>query len=166
MRYDDWDVILFPTGRDSKIPFKEFKVACHAVPDLELAHIHGAVGIPAMTCFVPSLAPGTPFQISIHCWRRPDLSQFTRTYSKHTDLVKFEARVLIDGRLVAWVAFGCTRIDTYTDPTPRSTALDRDVNGPHLITSTCGSPSVPQSRIPDDADRVAQSSQRPASWNG
>ncbi|KAH6623696.1 hypothetical protein F5144DRAFT_369851 [Chaetomium tenue] len=119
MRYDDWDVILFPTGRDSKIPFKEFKVACHAVPDLELAHIHGALGIPTMTCFIPSLAPGTPFQISIHCWRRPDLSQFTRTYSKHTDLVKFEARILIDGRLVA------------------STVLDRDVNGPHLITSTC-----------------------------
>ncbi|KAK3292002.1 NADH dehydrogenase-like protein [Chaetomium fimeti] len=119
MRYEDWDIILFPNGRDSKIPFKEFKVACHAVPDLELAHIHGAVGMPAMTCFIPSLAPGTPFQISIHCWRRPDLSQFTRTYSKHTDLVKFEARILVDGRLVA------------------STVLDREVNGPHLITSTC-----------------------------
>ncbi|KAK4243642.1 hypothetical protein C7999DRAFT_18032 [Corynascus novoguineensis] len=119
MRYDDWDIILFPTGRDSKIPFKEFKVACHVVPDLELAHIHGAVGIPVMTCFVPSLAPGTAFQISIHCWRRPNLSQFTRTYSKHTDLIKFEARILIDGRLVA------------------STVLDREVNGPHLITSTC-----------------------------
>jgi hypothetical protein len=106
MRYDDWDVILFPTGRDSKIPFKEFKVACHVVPDLELAHIHGAVGIPVMTCFVPSLAPGAGFQISIHCWRRPDLSQFARTYSKHTDLIKFEARILIDGRLVACVACG------------------------------------------------------------
>lgn len=103
MRYDDWDVILFPTGRDSKIPFKEFKVACHVVPDLELAHIHGAAGVPVMTCFVPSLAAGSGFQISIHCWRRPDLSQFTRTYSKHTDLIKFEARILVDGRLVACV---------------------------------------------------------------
>ncbi|KAK4124411.1 hypothetical protein N657DRAFT_617574 [Parathielavia appendiculata] len=119
MRYDDWDVILFPTGRDAKIPFKEFKVACHVVPDLELAHIHGPVGIPVMTCFVPSLPPGAGFQISLHCWRRPELSQFTRTYSKHTDLIKFETRVLIDGRLVA------------------STILDRDVNGPHLITTTC-----------------------------
>ncbi|KAH6615525.1 hypothetical protein B0J18DRAFT_282340 [Chaetomium sp. MPI-SDFR-AT-0129] len=119
MRYDDWDIILFPTGRDSKIPFKEFKVACHVVPDLELAHIHGAVGVPVMTCFVPGLPPGAGFQISMHCWRRPDLSQFSRAYSKHTDLIKFEARILIDGRLVA------------------STVLDRDVNGPHLITSTC-----------------------------
>ncbi|KAL2114841.1 hypothetical protein VTJ04DRAFT_10504 [Mycothermus thermophilus] len=119
MRYDDWDVIFFPTGRDSKIPFKEFKVACHVVSDLELAHLHGPVGTPVMTCFVPSLPPGAGFQISIHCWRKPALSQFSRTYSKHTSLIKFEARILIDGRQVA------------------STILDRDVNGPHLITSTC-----------------------------
>ncbi|KAK3689924.1 hypothetical protein B0T22DRAFT_182222 [Podospora appendiculata] len=118
MRFDDWDVILFPTGRDSKVPFKEFKVACHVVPDVELAHSHGSIGMPVMTCFVPSLPAGTPFQISIHCWKNPEISQFTRTYSKHADLVKFEARIMIDGRLVA------------------STAFDRKVNGPHLIAST------------------------------
>jgi hypothetical protein len=130
MRYDDWDVILFPTGRDSKIPFKEFKVACHVVPDLELAHIHGAAGVPVMTCFVPSLAAGSGFQISIHCWRRPDLSQFTRTYSKHSDLIKFEARILVDGRLVACVMsrVSCKstrRLTTRPDPlssTAKSTA--------------------------------------------
>jgi hypothetical protein len=125
MRYDDWDVILFPTGRDAKIPFKEFKVACHVVPDLELAHIHGPVGIPVMTCFVPSLPPGAGFQISIHCWRRPELSQFTRTYSKHTDLIKFETRVLIDGRLVACVTLCFRAADAYTDARlgpPSSTA--------------------------------------------
>ncbi|KAK0625478.1 hypothetical protein B0T17DRAFT_492555 [Bombardia bombarda] len=118
MRYDDWDVILFPTGRDSKVPFKEFKVACHVVPDLELGHIHGPLGVPVMTCFVPSLPAGTPFQISIHCWKTPEISQFTKTYSKHADLVKFEARIQVDSRMVA------------------STAFDRKVNGPHLITST------------------------------
>ncbi|KAK0666999.1 hypothetical protein QBC41DRAFT_324855 [Cercophora samala] len=118
MRYDDWDVILFPTGRDAKIPFKEFKVACHAIPDVELSHIHGSAGMPVMTCFVPSLPAGSPFQISLHCWRNPEISQFTRTYSKHIELVKYEARILLDGRLVA------------------STVLDRKVNGPHLITST------------------------------
>ncbi|KAK3321922.1 hypothetical protein B0H66DRAFT_183337 [Apodospora peruviana] len=118
MRFDDWDIILFPTGRDSKVPFKEFKVACHVVPDLELAHIHGSVGLPVMTCFVPSIKAGLPFQISIHCWGTPEISHFTRTYSKHTDLVKFEARILVDGRLVA------------------SSTFDRDVNGPHLITSS------------------------------
>lgn len=104
MRYDDWDIILFPTGRDSKIPFKEFKVACNVVPDLELSHVHGPVGIPVMTCFVPSLLAGTAFQVSIHSWRKPDISQFTRTYSKNAEQVKFEARVMLDGRVAACVA--------------------------------------------------------------
>jgi len=104
MRFEDWDVILFPIGRDSKIPFKEFKVACTVVPDLELSHIHGLAGMPVMTCFVPSFAAGTPFQISIHSWRVPEISQYTRAYSKHPELVKFEARILVDGRLVSCVA--------------------------------------------------------------
>ncbi|GAB1317455.1 hypothetical protein MFIFM68171_07665 [Madurella fahalii] len=120
MRYSDWDVILFPTDHTAEIPFKEFKVACHVVPDSELSHIHGTIGLPVMTCFVPSLAPGAGFQISIHSWRVPDISQFTCAYSQHTELVKFEARVLLDGCLVS------------------SIVLDREVNGPHLITNTFG----------------------------
>lgn len=118
MRYDDWDVILFPAGRDSKIPVKEFKVQCHVVPDQELAHMHGQAGLPVMTCFIPSLPAGSPFQISMHAWKAPDISLFTKTYSRHTEFVKFEARIFIDGRLVA------------------STAFDRKVNGPHLIAET------------------------------
>ncbi|KAK3347388.1 hypothetical protein B0H65DRAFT_147992 [Neurospora tetraspora] len=118
MRYDDWDVILFPTGRDGKIPIKEFKVQCHVVPDQELAHMHGQAGLPVMTCFIPSLPAGSPFQISMHAWKTPDISLFTKTYSRHTEFVKFEARIFIDGRLVA------------------STAFDRKVNGPHLIADT------------------------------
>lgn len=31
MRFEDWDVLLFP--RDSKIPMKEFKTNCHVVHD-------------------------------------------------------------------------------------------------------------------------------------
>jgi hypothetical protein len=103
MRFEDWDVILFPVGRDAKIPFKEFKVACHAIQDPELCHIHGSAGMPVMTCFVPSLPAGTPFQISIHCWRKPEISQFTLAYSKHPEFVKFEARILLDGRLLSCV---------------------------------------------------------------
>lgn len=107
MRYEDWDVILFPVGRDSKIPFKEFKTTCHAIPDAELAHIHGTVGIPVMTCFVPSLPAGTPFQISLHSWRVPKISQFARSYSKHLEDLRFEARILLDGQLVSFVTVHC-----------------------------------------------------------
>jgi hypothetical protein len=101
MRYENWDVLIFPSGRESKVPTKEFKVACHVVPDGEFSHCHGAHGVPVMTCFMPSFQSGTPFHISIHCWKTPEISQFTRTFSKHPELVKFEARILIDGRLVA-----------------------------------------------------------------
>ena len=103
MRYEDWDVILFPVGRDSKIPFKEFKVACHVVSDNELSPIHGFTQVPVMTCFIPSLVAGAPFQISIHSWRRPDVSQFALNYSGHPELIRFEARIIMDGRFVACV---------------------------------------------------------------
>ncbi len=57
-----------------------------------------------MTCFMPGLRPGTPFNISLHCWQTPETSQFTKnSFSEHLNLVRFEARVLIDGRLVAYV---------------------------------------------------------------
>jgi hypothetical protein len=31
MRYEDWDILLFP--EDRRVPMKEFKVACHVVHD-------------------------------------------------------------------------------------------------------------------------------------
>ncbi|KAI2473682.1 hypothetical protein F4781DRAFT_441016 [Annulohypoxylon bovei var. microspora] len=101
MRFEDWDVLLFP--RDSKIPLKEFKTNCHVVHDNEFAYTNGSYGLPTMTCFMPGLSPSTQFNISLHSWKTPDISQFTRNYSKHPESVKFEARVLIDGRLVAYV---------------------------------------------------------------
>lgn len=104
MRYEDWDVILFPVGRDSKTPFKEFKVGCHVVPDIEFSHIHGATSMPNMTCFVPSLPAGNFFQISIHNWSIPNISQIAQSYSEHTDDLKFEVRVFIDGCLAVYVA--------------------------------------------------------------
>ena len=100
MRYEDWDVLLFPSGRESKVPIKEFKVACHVVPDTEFLHAHGAHGLPVMTCFIPSLQAGIPFHISIHCWKTPQISRLTQTYSKHPELAKFEARISIDGRVI------------------------------------------------------------------
>ncbi|GAP91511.1 putative NADH dehydrogenase -like protein [Rosellinia necatrix] len=106
MRFEEWDVLLFP--KDSKVPIKEFKTNCHVVHDTEFAYTHGSFGLPTMTCFMPGLPPGTPFNISLHSWKTPDVSQFTRNYSKHPELVKLEARVLIDGRLVTTSSFNRT----------------------------------------------------------
>ncbi|WAO84898.1 Hypothetical protein NCS54_00212800 [Fusarium falciforme] len=118
MRYEDWDVLLFP--RDCGIPFREFGVTCEVVQDTEFAHIHGICGLPTVNCFVPSLAPGAPFQISIHSWNTPTISQFTKSYSNHVNDVKFETRLFIDGRLVA------------------STSLNRQCDWPHVIATGFG----------------------------
>ena len=75
------------------------------VVSAEFAYTNGSYGLPTMTCFMPGLRPGTPFNISLHCWQNPDISQFTKNnFSEHLNLTRFEARVLVDGHLVAYVS--------------------------------------------------------------
>lgn len=79
-----------------------------------------------MTCFVPSLDAGAPFQISIHSWRgHPEVSQFTKAFSKHAELVQFEARVFIDGYFVACVVRdSIMAMSLLTEVLSRSAILD------------------------------------------
>lgn len=70
---------------------------------VEFTSPHGSFGLPTVCCFIPSLPSGTPFQVSIHSWSSPIVSQFTRCYSKFGDSANFEARVFVDGQLVAYV---------------------------------------------------------------
>ncbi|KAK1830414.1 hypothetical protein QBC39DRAFT_353944 [Podospora conica] len=74
--------------------------------------------MPNMTCFVPSLPAGNFFQISVHNWSIPNISQIAQSYSEHTDDLKFEVRVLVDGCLAVTSTF------------------DREFYGPHLINTT------------------------------
>ncbi|KFA53751.1 hypothetical protein S40293_01699 [Stachybotrys chartarum IBT 40293] len=116
MRYEDWDILLFE--RDCKIPLREFKVSCHVLPDTEFSRSHGSYGVPTVCCFIPSLPIGAPFQVSIHSWSIPAISKFTQAYSRHTEDVTFEARLFIDGRLVA------------------SASLEQMGTWPHVISNT------------------------------
>lgn len=44
MRYEDWDILLFP--EDCRVPVKEFKVACHVVHDAgEFGQGGGTIGV-------------------------------------------------------------------------------------------------------------------------
>lgn len=156
MRYEDWDVLLFP--RDCGIPFREFGVTCEVVQDTgkkmlpdawlvtsklvlpEFAHIHGISGLPTVNCFVPSLAPGAPFQISIHSWNTPTISQFTKSYSKHVNDVKFETRLFIDGRLVAYVVSSLAWVAPVLT-NRSSTSLNRQYDWPHVIATGFGNES-------------------------
>ncbi|RFN50287.1 nadh dehydrogenase [Fusarium flagelliforme] len=90
MRYKDWDVLLFE--QSSPVPLQEFKVGCYAVQDTGPQ----ASGIPIVTCFVPSLVPGTPFQISIHSWKQPSVDQVV-----DDNCPSIGARLFVDGSLVA-----------------------------------------------------------------
>ncbi|KAJ2904809.1 putative NADH dehydrogenase -like protein [Zalerion maritima] len=110
MRYEDWDVLLFPSdSRDEDrppIPIREFKTQCHVVPDSEVTLAHGSMDIPILTCCVPGLKAGTPFNISMHSWAKPVYSQFTRNCATPADRVQFQARVYVDGTLASSVVFG------------------------------------------------------------
>ncbi|KAG5926474.1 hypothetical protein E4U42_003273 [Claviceps africana] len=104
MRYEDWDILLFP--KDCKVPLKEFKVSCHVVQDAESRQLGSPFGLPTLCCFVPSLPHGSPFQVSIHSWTAPVVSQFAQSFSQYPENIKFEARLFIDGRLMASTILG------------------------------------------------------------
>jgi hypothetical protein len=133
MRYQDWDVLLFPEG--SKVPIQEFKTQCHVTRDLgqlleslrlpvvwsandssiESPFLHSSTftgvpfasegppvtQLPVLTSFVPSLFQNAPFRVSIHSWEKPKPSRMMESLVGPHDAILFEARVYIDGVLVA-----------------------------------------------------------------
>ncbi|KAI9817243.1 MAG: hypothetical protein M1827_001356 [Pycnora praestabilis] len=115
MRYQDWDVLLFPEG--SKVPIQEFKTQCYTVSDPESASLRSSVNdlsyysghrptlLPTLTTFVPNLEQGTPFRVSIHSWHTPHPSLDTEKLMHRGDKIVFEARCIVDGRFVAVILF-------------------------------------------------------------
>lgn len=133
MRYQDWDILLFPEeGDDTKTPLQEFKTCCDVVqdsgryhPQLFVVTIPGAddaLGyeifpsnhspaqfgtvarpLPTVSCYVPSLPEAFPFRVSLHCWHAPEPSRATMSLGSKGVIVAFEAKVLLDGVCVAYV---------------------------------------------------------------
>ncbi|KAI9682179.1 MAG: hypothetical protein M1817_000233 [Caeruleum heppii] len=138
MRYQDWDVLLFAEG--AKAPLQEFKTACHVVQDPESAQLQDQVRhhfpfpidyvipiqLPTVAGFIANLAAGHPFRVSVHHWAKPRPSPAVKELTTTSDVVLWEARVLIDGRCVAWMVFPAT------GPWPQSidwtSSKDRDGN--------------------------------------
>ncbi|KAJ5731000.1 uncharacterized protein N7483_005508 [Penicillium malachiteum] len=119
MRYENWDILLFPEG--SKVPIQEFKTQCYVTKDTESPYlqvpdilspqqyfrVQGNVGqVPVLTSFVPSMPKDSPFRVSIHSWEKPHPSRFIEKMMQPDDVLVFEARVLIDGHPVAGGVFG------------------------------------------------------------
>jgi hypothetical protein len=125
MRYQNWDVLLFPEL--SKIPLQEFKTSCSVIQDpgswrhttiirlsryllenwimvlTEDIECHtlqiNPLLLPTGTSFIPSLPTGAAFRASIHCWQNPVVSRYIQNLKKPSDNVIFEARLFIDGRM-------------------------------------------------------------------
>ncbi|KAJ5605111.1 hypothetical protein N7510_010265 [Penicillium lagena] len=118
MRYENWDVLLFP--ETCKTPIQEFKTQCFVTKDRESPYLqnpsivtpssyYAAQGnfgqLPILTTFVPSLPPEAPFRVSIHSWEKPRPSRFIESLMQPDDLLLFEARVFVDGICTAGSIF-------------------------------------------------------------
>ncbi|OAL70931.1 hypothetical protein A7D00_4593 [Trichophyton violaceum] len=113
MRFENWDVLLFPEG--SKVPLQEFKTNCFVTRDHESPYLQaqavlnpgpyysqsGVQGnpgqLPVLTCFLPSLPRDTPFRVSVHSWNRPRPTRIMEGLMQPEDSVMFEVRIFIDG---------------------------------------------------------------------
>ncbi|KAF5875386.1 uncharacterized protein Bfra_003840 [Botrytis fragariae] len=106
MRYQNWDVLMFPHEL-CKIPLQEFKTSCQVVQDHEVHYSQStALLLPTVTCFIPSLAAGEPFRISIHSWQNPEASRYVQHISgRYAEHVMFEARVFVDGQIAGTKLF-------------------------------------------------------------
>ncbi|KAF2627555.1 hypothetical protein BU25DRAFT_491193 [Macroventuria anomochaeta] len=89
MRYDNWDIILFP--EDSNIPIPEYRTACYFSRD-EDGH-----ELPTLRTYIGSLKPETPFRISVHHWGPPKPSPFIQEVQRRAGMnITFTVQVFID----------------------------------------------------------------------
>jgi hypothetical protein len=70
--------------------------------------------LPTVTSFIQALPSGEPFRVSIHAWKNPEPSRYAHNVTKEPDLVMFEARVLVDGRLVGQVVSSLVAFFNYS----------------------------------------------------
>ncbi|PMD51800.1 uncharacterized protein K444DRAFT_647793 [Hyaloscypha bicolor E] len=124
MRYQNWDVLLFPDL--SKIPFQEFKTSCSVVQDPECHTLQtNPLLLPTVTSFVVGLSAGAAFRVSIHCWENPEISRYIQNLKKPSDNIVFEARLFIDGRIAGSKWFN----QTGPWPTVIELSIDLDKHG-------------------------------------
>ncbi|KIW72869.1 hypothetical protein PV04_01032 [Phialophora macrospora] len=124
MRYQNWDVLLFPG--DCRTPIQEFDTKCFvldqnvgslgdATADKHRNHFESMTLVPILTSFVASLERGASFRISIHSWEKPKPSQLLLSYKTPDESTLFESRVYLDGVLVVHTLSGSPRNANETD---------------------------------------------------
>ncbi|KIW88621.1 uncharacterized protein Z519_10667 [Cladophialophora bantiana CBS 173.52] len=100
MRYQNWDVLLFPG--DLRTPIQEFDTKCFVLgqkgtSDKYRSSFESMTLVPILTSFIASLERGAAFRISIHSWDMPTPSHLLLSYKTPDETILFEARVYVDG---------------------------------------------------------------------
>ncbi|KAF2218880.1 hypothetical protein BDZ85DRAFT_299266 [Elsinoe ampelina] len=133
MRYQDWDILLFPRG--SHIPLQEFRTS----PFLIQEQNHQ---IPHLLTYVPSLPENAPFTISVHSWTLPKLDSARILQDGYRDdgCPAWGLRVSIDGICVLSVEYSCHTCWRLT--TGRITTFADQVSWPQVIGGVPGDDGV------------------------
>ncbi|KZM19058.1 uncharacterized protein EKO05_0003732 [Ascochyta rabiei] len=93
MRYDNWDIILFP--EDSNIPIQEYRTACYFSQDEDGREL------PTLRTYIGSLRPDTPFRISVHHWGVPKPSPLIQEIQRRAGMrIIFTIQVVINDNIL------------------------------------------------------------------
>ncbi|KAF7713858.1 Uncharacterized protein PECH_000809 [Penicillium ucsense] len=110
MRYNVWDVVIFPA--DTGIPLQEYQVNYQVVQDRDSPYLTNPVlmqralgandvvtwgKVPLITCFIPSMKEFVPMQVSIHHWAYPEPTWITLSTMIPGDALVYGMRILVDG---------------------------------------------------------------------
>jgi len=153
MRFQDWDVLLFPQG--SHVPLREFRTACYAHQDPDPMHPRptttttssstsstnnnttttttttaAVATTPLLTAFVPSLSAGEGFQVSVHSWSTPTAIAGGGVGGGNGAVMQWRVKIVVDGAVVACETFGeeavwPRQMGELTFPRPKSAGIER-----------------------------------------
>lgn len=112
MRYQNWDVLLFPHG--TNVPLAEFRTNCVFVqagetmgsdPNGRALTLTARSRCPVVVTYVPSLEAGAAFTVSLHSWTPPKLAEkvVLEASGACVNFTAFRVRVVVDGALVSCV---------------------------------------------------------------
>ena len=91
--------------------------------------------LPTVSCFIPSILPGSPFRVSLHSWSTPTVSRETAAGSSQDGVAGFEAKVLLDGVCIACVTVLLVSLTgrSWLTNDGRGTLLGQDPPWPQMI---------------------------------
>ena len=116
MRYQNWDIILFPLAPDNfgngHVPVQEFETRCY-VEHTNFVYLHQSLcptgetcgPTPILTSYVPTMPEGSNFMVSVHSWAPTGPLFRTIGHPMDDTLQVWKVRVIIDSKHIASQTF-------------------------------------------------------------